>query len=71
MSLSLAGVTIILTTHDLSGIARRLEWVVCINKRVIAEGYPAEVLTEANLLKTYGLVGSDNNDNTDIDEAGF
>jgi ABC-type Mn2+/Zn2+ transport system ATPase subunit len=71
MSLSLAGVTIIMTTHDLSGIARRLEWVVCINQRVIAEGYPAEVLTEANLLKTYGLVGSDNNDNTDIDEAGF
>jgi ABC-type Mn2+/Zn2+ transport system ATPase subunit len=62
MSLSLAGITIIMTTHDLSGIARRLQWVVCMNKRVIAEGYPREVLTERNLLKTYGLVGSGDDD---------
>jgi ABC-type Mn2+/Zn2+ transport system ATPase subunit len=62
MSLSLAGITIIMTTHDLSGIARRLQWVVCMNKRIIAEGYPREVLTEINILKTYGLSGnSDNN----------
>lgn len=66
MSLSSAGMTIIMTTHDLSGIARRFQWVVCMNKRIIAEGYPAEVLTETNLLKTYGLVGSDN-DVTDVD----
>jgi ABC-type Mn2+/Zn2+ transport system ATPase subunit len=64
MSLSLAGITIIMTTHDLSGIARRLQWVVCMNKRIIAEGYPSEVLTDGNLLKTYGLGGNgdDNND---------
>jgi ABC-type Mn2+/Zn2+ transport system ATPase subunit len=65
-SSSLAGITIIMTTHDLSGMARRLQWVVCMNKRVIAEGYPAEVLTETNLLKTYGLGGSDN-DITGVD----
>jgi ABC-type Mn2+/Zn2+ transport system ATPase subunit len=58
-SLSKAGLTIIMTTHDLSGIARRLPWVVCMNKKIIAEGTPSEVLTDANLLKTYGLV--DNN----------
>ena len=55
-SLSKAGLTIIMTTHDLSGIARRLPWVVCMNKKIIAEGTPSEVLTDANLLKTYGLV---------------
>ena len=66
MSLSLAGVTIIMTTHDLSGIARRLQWIVCMNKRIIAEGYPREVLTDRNLLKTYGLMGNGNNNNDDV-----
>jgi ABC-type Mn2+/Zn2+ transport system ATPase subunit len=55
-SLSKGGLTIIMATHDLSGIARRLPWVVCMNKTIIAEGPPSEVLTNANLLKTYGLV---------------
>jgi ABC-type Mn2+/Zn2+ transport system ATPase subunit len=66
MSLSLAGMTIIMTTHDLSGIARRLQWVVCMNKRIIAEGYPREVLTDRNLLKTYGLGGNGDNSNDDV-----
>ena len=55
-SLSKGGLTIIIATHDLPGIARRLPWVVCMNKTIIAEGPPSEVLTNANLLKTYGLV---------------
>jgi zinc/manganese transport system ATP-binding protein len=55
-SLSKVGLTIIIATHDLPGIARRLPWVVCMNKTIIAEGPPSEVLTNANLLKTYGLV---------------
>jgi ABC-type Mn2+/Zn2+ transport system ATPase subunit len=59
MSLSLAGITIIMTTHDISGIVRKLHWVVCMNRRIIAEGCPAEVLTETNLMKTYGLAKSD------------
>jgi ABC-type Mn2+/Zn2+ transport system ATPase subunit len=69
MSLGLAGITIIMATHDLSGIATRLQWVVCMNKRIIAEGYPREVLTDRNLLKTYGLGGNgdNNNDVTDVD----
>ncbi|MEP6575288.1 MAG: metal ABC transporter ATP-binding protein [Nitrososphaerota archaeon] len=53
--LNVNGMTIILTTHDLSGIARRLPWVVCINRNIIAEGKPEDTLTEINLLKTYGL----------------
>ena len=54
-SLSKVGLTIIMTTHDLPRIDRRLPWVVCMNKTVIAEGNPSEVLTNANLLKTYGF----------------
>jgi ABC-type Mn2+/Zn2+ transport system ATPase subunit len=54
--LNLNGMTIILTTHDLSGIARRLPWIVCVNHTIIAEGRPEETLTETNLLKTYGLL---------------
>lgn len=55
-SLSRKGLTIILTTHDLSGIAKRLPWVVCMNKKIIAEGIPSEVLTETNLLRAFGLM---------------
>jgi ABC-type Mn2+/Zn2+ transport system ATPase subunit len=54
--LNLKGMTIILTTHDLSGMARRLPWVVCVNHTIIAEGRAEETLTETNLLKTYGLL---------------
>lgn len=61
-SLSRNGLTIILTTHDLSGIAKRLPWVVCMNKKVIAEGIPSEVLTETNLLRAFGLVVEEKND---------
>ena len=61
-SLSRKGLTIILTTHDLSGIAKRLPWVVCMNKKIIAEGIPSEVLTETNLLRTFGLMVEEKND---------
>jgi len=50
------GMTIILTTHDLSGIAKRLPWVVCMNGNIIAEGKPEDTLTDKVVLKTYGLV---------------
>jgi len=61
-SLSRKGLTIILTTHDLSGIAKRLPWVVCMNKKIIAEGIPSEVLTETNLLRAFGLMVEERND---------
>ncbi len=47
--------TIIMTTHDLGGIGKRLPWVICLNKKVIAEGDPLKILTKDNLLRTYGL----------------
>ena len=65
-SLSKAGLTIIMTTHDLPGVARRLPWVVCLNKTIIAAGHPSEVLTDANLLKTYGLAEKNNESVDDV-----
>ena len=50
-SLSKAGLTIIMTTHDLPGVARRLPWVVCMNKTIIAAGHPSEVLTECKSIE--------------------
>ena len=55
-SLNDVGMTIIMATHDIQGIARQLPWIVCMNKIVIAEGRPSDVLTDKNLLKTYGLM---------------
>lgn len=54
------GLTIITTTHDLPGIAGRLPRVVAMGTTVIAEGPPPEVLTDAILLKTYGLLDNTN-----------
>lgn len=65
-SLSKAGLTIIMTTHDLPGVARRLPWVVCMNKTIIAAGHTSDVLTDGNLLKTYGLVENDNESVDDV-----
>ena len=67
-SLNDMGMTIIMATHDIRGIAKRLPWIVCMNKTVIAEGHPHDILTDKNLLKTYGLMdnsGVDNHNNDD------
>jgi ABC-type Mn2+/Zn2+ transport system ATPase subunit len=53
------GITIIMTTHDLAGIGKRLPWVICMNKTIIAEGEPSVILTKDNLLRTYGLADYD------------
>jgi ABC-type Mn2+/Zn2+ transport system ATPase subunit len=53
------GITIIMTTHDLAGIGKRLPWVICMNKTIIAEGEPSMILTKDNLLRTYGLADYD------------
>ena len=62
--LIIRGMTIIIATHDITGLARRLPWVVCLNKNIVSEGSPVDTLTEINLLKTYGLI-----DNTSITSA--
>ncbi len=48
------GIAIVLTTHDLNGIAAHLPRVVCLNRRVIGDGVPHHVLTEDVLEQTYG-----------------
>jgi zinc/manganese transport system ATP-binding protein len=52
--LNASGVAIVLTTHDLNGIAAHLPRLVCLNREVIGEGRPSDVLTEAVLERTYG-----------------
>jgi ABC-type Mn2+/Zn2+ transport system ATPase subunit len=48
------GLTIVLTTHDLNGIAAHLPTVVCLNRSVIGAGRPDEVLVPDVLERTYG-----------------
>ena len=47
------GMTIVLTTHELNSVAAHLPWVVCVNRRVVAEGDPEEIFTSAILGRTY------------------
>lgn len=48
------GYAIIVTTHDLNGIAAHLPTIVCLNHRIIASGTPAQIMTPTNLEATYG-----------------
>ncbi|HEX9712356.1 MAG TPA: metal ABC transporter ATP-binding protein [Actinomycetota bacterium] len=48
------GLAILVTTHDLNGIAAHLPELVCLNREVVAHGAPAEVLTPEVLERTYG-----------------
>jgi ABC-type Mn2+/Zn2+ transport system ATPase subunit len=48
------GLAIVLTTHDLNGIAAHLPRLVCLNREVIATGPPRQVITPAVLERTYG-----------------
>jgi ABC-type Mn2+/Zn2+ transport system ATPase subunit len=48
------GVSIVLTTHDLNGLAAHLPRLVCINTSVIADGAPIDVLNSDVLERTYG-----------------
>ena len=48
------GVAIVLTTHDLNGMAAHLPHIVCVNSRIVADGSPAEVITPDVLEETFG-----------------
>ena len=48
------GIAMLLTTHDLNGIAAHLPYLVCLNKRVVGAGRPEEVLRADILEATYG-----------------
>ena len=48
------GISIVLTTHDLNGMAAHLPHLVALHGRVIASGSPEEVITPSVLEKTFG-----------------
>jgi zinc/manganese transport system ATP-binding protein/zinc transport system ATP-binding protein len=48
------GIGVVLTTHDLNAVAAVLPEVVCVNRRVIAQGPPADVFTPPVLRSTFG-----------------
>lgn len=48
------GLAIVLSTHDLNGIAAHLPALLCLNVRIAGRGTPHEVLTPAILEKVYG-----------------
>ena len=48
------GLTILLTTHDLNGIATHMPTLVCLNRSVVAVGSPFDVLTPTTLEQTFG-----------------
>jgi ABC-type Mn2+/Zn2+ transport system ATPase subunit len=52
--LNAQGLTVVLTTHDLNGVAAHLPELVCINREVIAQGPTRDVLTPDVLERTYG-----------------
>ena len=52
--LNRGGVAIVLTTHDLNGMAAHLPQLVCLNTRVTGRGTPQEVLVPDVLERTYG-----------------
>lgn len=47
------GRSILIATHDLSCVANSCDEAICLNRRVVAAGQPAEVLTEAVLTATF------------------
>jgi zinc/manganese transport system ATP-binding protein len=48
------GLAVVLSTHDLNGMAAHLPQLVCLNTRITGRGTPAQVLTPDVLERTYG-----------------
>ena len=47
--------TQLMVSHDLAMVTHHATHVICLNRRVAAEGIPGEVLTDATLAATFGL----------------
>jgi ABC-type Mn2+/Zn2+ transport system ATPase subunit len=52
--LNVAGLAVVLTTHDLNGMAAHLPQLVGLNTEITGRGTPREVLTPEVLERTYG-----------------
>jgi zinc/manganese transport system ATP-binding protein/zinc transport system ATP-binding protein len=53
LHLNRQGMSILLTTHDLNMAAAHVPWVICLNRKIVAQGTPEEVFTDAILSQTY------------------
>lgn len=51
------GTTILLISHDLSVIYRHAQTVLCLNKTIICQGAPQDVLNQIELQKIFGDTG--------------
>ena len=49
-----AGMAVVLTTHDINGLATHLPRIACVNRELIALGSPRDVLTPQVLERTFG-----------------
>ena len=52
--LNAQGVSVVMTTHDLNGVAAHLPQLVALHRTVIAAGSPREVITAPVLERTFG-----------------
>ena len=51
--LAAGGTTILVATHDLAAAAEHFDYVLCLNRRLVAAGPPDAVLTEPTLNATF------------------
>lgn len=47
-------VTIVMVTHDIGAVSRRVKRVICLNRRIVFEGTPAECFSNNHLAELYG-----------------
>ncbi|MFH0754106.1 MAG: metal ABC transporter ATP-binding protein [Candidatus Omnitrophota bacterium] len=47
-------ISVILVTHDLAGISAYVDRIVLLNRSIIAEGSPKEVLSDEKLIRAFG-----------------
>ncbi len=47
------GITVLVSTHDLNMAAKYFEWVLLLNRRIIAFGSPEEVFTPAHIRQAF------------------
>lgn len=46
--------TILEVSHNLNTIENQADWVICLNRSVVMQGTPQEILNKENLTKLYG-----------------
>jgi zinc transport system ATP-binding protein len=47
-------ISIIMVTHDITGIAPHAEKMVLLNRTILTEGNPGDILSDGKLMKTFG-----------------